>query len=90
MLSTRHLVIKGKVQGVYYRVSARDQAVKLGLTGWVKNTPAGDVEVVVSGHPDIIDRFIQWCRQGPPHAEVEDVIIEAIAPQQFEGFDIAR
>lgn len=68
-----HLVITGRVQGVYYRAETRDQAAALGLTGWVKNKPDRSVEVVVEGGREDVEKLIGWCRQGPPGAEVTGV-----------------
>lgn len=65
-----HLIIKGYVQGVFYRASTRDTAVRLGLKGWVRNLPDGSVEVVFEGPVDKIQQAIHWCREGPPGASV--------------------
>jgi len=70
-----HLIISGRVQGVYYRVETRDRAAALGLTGWVRNMPDRSVEVVVEGSRDDVEKLIGWCRQGPPMAEVTDVSV---------------
>lgn len=89
-MATVHLMIKGIVQGVYYRASARDEAEKLGLTGWIKNTPEGNVEVVVTGSQDDINRYITWCWQGPSRAKVESVETKVLQEEQFDGFQIIR
>ena len=68
-----HLVVNGRVQGVYFRAETQDQAVALGLTGWVKNRPDRSVEAVAEGSREKIEKLIAWCRQGPPRAEVSDV-----------------
>ena len=68
-----HLHISGKVQGVYYRVTAADEARRLGLTGWVRNLPDGRVEAVAEGSRRHLDRFVAWCRHGPPAAEVSNI-----------------
>ena len=70
-----HLLITGKVQGVFYRASARDKADSLGIGGYVSNLPDGSVEAVAEGASESIDEFITWCRNGPPNAEVKDVKI---------------
>ena len=70
-----HLVVTGRVQGVYYRAETRDQASALGLTGWVKNRPDRSVEVVVEGSRNEVEVLIDWCRQGPPVAEVTGVSV---------------
>lgn len=65
-----HLVIKGRVQGVFFRLETREQAAALGLTGWVRNKPDGTVEIVAEGYRKDIEKLIAWCRLGPPMAEV--------------------
>lgn len=90
MIKTVHLVIKGKVQGVYYRASARDKARKAGLTGWVQNTHIGDVEMMVTGEEQALGQFIMWCKSGPPNAIVEGVIVKDISFIHFDRFEIKR
>jgi acylphosphatase len=68
-----HLIIKGRVQGVFYRASARDAAIKLGLKGWVRNIPDGSVEAVFEGHEKALSQVLQWCRKGPPGAYVSKI-----------------
>ena len=85
-----HLIRKGKVQGVYYRASARDAALGLSLTGWVRNTMQGHVEALATGPQDTLQRFIDWCRQGPPDAVVTDVIVEPTPETPFPDFSIRR
>ena len=67
------LVVRGRVQGVFYRASARDVAERLGLTGEVRNLPDGRVEAIAEGERERLEEFIDWCRRGPPMAEVEEV-----------------
>jgi len=85
-----HLIIKGKVQGVFYRGSAQETAMYLHIKGWVKNTPAGDVEIVAHGSDEAIDAFIHWCKQGPPSAVVKEVIVSNAANEVLDGFEIKR
>jgi len=68
-----HLIIEGKVQGVFYRASAKDTAVTLGLTGYVKNLPDGFVELVAEGSPGKLNQLIEWCKDGPVNARVAEV-----------------
>ncbi|MCU7551450.1 acylphosphatase [Chitinophagaceae bacterium LB-8] len=89
-MATIHLIIKGIVQGVFYRATARDEAEKLGLTGWIKNTPEGYVEAVVNGRQDDIDRYIAWCWKGPSRAKVESVETKVLQEERFDGFQIVR
>lgn len=72
-LVTRHLVITGLVQGVWYRESMREAADGLGVTGWVRNRLDGSVEAMVQGEADRVEALIDWCRSGPPLARVKAV-----------------
>lgn len=81
--------IGGRVQGVWFRASARDQARRLGLTGWVRNLPDGRVEAVFEGGEDRLQAMLEWCRVGPPGARVDDVEIRrGDATGEFAGFAI--
>ena len=68
-----HLVIKGYVQGVFYRASTREKAVELGLKGWVRNLHDGNVEAVFEGPVDKIQQAVEWCHEGPLGAKVLDI-----------------
>lgn len=87
---TVHLLIKGKVQGVFYRASAKDVAEQLCLTGWVRNTKDGDVEAMATGDEDRVKEFIEWCNKGPRKAEVHKVIVTKQEEKTFEGFSIVK
>ncbi len=84
---TKRLVIHGRVQGVYFRDSMRQQARQLGVTGWVRNRSDGTVEAIVQGGPDAVEKMIEWSHRGPDKAKVTDVQIEE-AQGQFERFDL--
>ncbi len=75
-----HLTIQGRVQGVFFRASAKEQADRLRLTGWVRNLPEGSVEIQVEGTEDGLDEFINWCHKGPPGASVTNVDLEYLQP----------
>lgn len=66
------LIIKGQVQGVFFRVRAKKKAESLGLTGWVRNTEDGHVESLAEGDSDQVKEFVQWCSLGPEGAEVDE------------------
>jgi acylphosphatase len=68
-----HLVVRGRVQGVYYRASAQREAKRLGLTGWVTNRPDGSVEIVAEGEEDQVKDLLAWAQHGPSTARVEKV-----------------
>ncbi len=65
------VVVRGRVQGVFFRATAQDHGASLGLTGWIRNLPDGRVEAVLEGPRDRVDEMVQWCRCGPPLARVE-------------------
>jgi acylphosphatase len=75
-LIAKHILVKGRVQGVFFRKNTREVAEALNITGWVKNTDEGHVEILAQADRDAVEQFIKWCRQGPPKAYVEKVEIE--------------
>ena len=75
MTVTRHLVITGLVQGVWYRESMREVAEGLGVTGWVRNRSDGSVEAVIQGETGSVEALIDWARRGPPQARVTNVAV---------------
>ncbi|TSD62399.1 acylphosphatase [Aeromicrobium piscarium] len=72
-LISRHLVVHGRVQGVYFRASCEDVARRLGLDGWVRNRDDGAVELVAQGEADAVEELVRWCHQGPQQASVTSV-----------------
>ena len=68
-----HVLIKGRVQGVFFRAETRSEAYSLGVTGWVRNRWNGTVEAVFEGEDQKVRKMIVWCYKGPPAAVVEDV-----------------
>lgn len=84
---TRYLV-SGRVQGVFFRGSARKQALALGLTGWVRNLPDGRVEVLACGEQAKQDILHDWLKVGPPHAAVENVQSFPIPFESLNNFTI--
>jgi acylphosphatase len=89
-MPTVYLLIKGKVQGVFYRAMAKEEADQLQVTGWIKNTEEGHVEAVASGSQEALDQFINWCKRGPKKAEVADVEIKTLPEETFKQFSIIR
>ena len=88
-MTRAHLLVAGRVQGVYYRATAQAEGVDLGLTGWVRNRVDGQVEVVVEGAEEAVERFIAWCHRGPPMARVDRVEVERQASTgSLVGFDV--
>lgn len=90
MLQTFSITVSGKVQGVFYRQSTLEKARELGITGTVKNMPNGDVQVLASGTASQLQQLVNWCKQGPPRAQVTSVHVEEIPQQRFAGFSIQR
>ncbi len=79
------------VQGVFFRASAQERAIRLGLKGWVRNCADGSVEVVAEGEREKIDNFVRWCHHGPPGAHVYNVRVQWEDFQnEFENFRIRR
>jgi acylphosphatase len=83
-----HVLIHGRVQGVWFRASTRDQAAIEGVNGWVRNTSDGSVEVHIEGDSDAVERLVVWCHNGPPGARVDRIDAEEILPQGFKDFKI--
>jgi len=77
-----HVVISGRVQGVFFRATAAEKADELGLTGWVRNTRDGDVEAVFEGDEVAVQEMIRWCHRGPVLARVTSV---QTTQEQFTG-----
>ena len=89
-MKTIRLTIKGKVQGVFYRATAKDVADLTGVKGWVKNLPDKNVEITATASEEALQKFINWSKQGPPKARVDEVIVEELELQEFNGFRIIR
>ncbi|MDQ6646924.1 MAG: acylphosphatase [Pseudomonadota bacterium] len=85
-MATARFIISGKVQGVFFRGSARERALLLGLTGHAMNLDDGRVEVLASGSSEALEAIEQWLRQGPPSAMVDKVFRENMADQDLFGF----
>jgi len=70
-----HLIVRGRVQGVFFRHNTNREANRLGLTGWVRNLSSGNVEVVAEGERSVVEELISWCHRGPAMARVDDVAV---------------
>ena len=84
----RRVVVRGHVQGVFFRDSVRREALDAGVGGWVENCPDGAVEAVFEGAADAVLRMVEFCRRGPPQAEVHDVECFDEAPEGISGFGV--
>ena len=80
--------VKGKVQGVFYRSSTQAKAKELGLNGWVKNADDGSVLIEVEGEVQKLEKMLEWCRQGPGAAVVNEVEFEETEPKGVSGFEV--
>lgn len=85
----RHYIIRGRVQGVFFRDSTRRRARELGVGGWVRNRPDGSVEAVVQGDPRAVEALEQWFRDGgPPQARVDDVTVRDQSEEHHADFRV--
>jgi acylphosphatase len=84
----RRFWVSGRVQGVYFRASAREKARALGLHGWIANLPDGRVEAVARGAADALEAFATWLAEGPPQAEVSGVASEVVEIETPPGFEV--
>lgn len=87
-LVRRHVVVRGRVQGVFFRDSTREQAESEGVAGWVANRGDGGVEAVFEGASDEVERMVEFCRSGPSSADVDDVEVSDEEPEGLSGFDV--
>ena len=84
----RRLLVRGRVQGVFYRDTCQREARARGVRGWVANRPDGAVEVVLEGEPSAVDAVLAWCRRGPDGAHVEGVDVSEEEPQGEASFRV--
>jgi acylphosphatase len=84
----RHIVVHGRVQGVFFRDSVSRLADQYGVAGWVRNTRQGTVEAVLEGEEDVVERLVDFCRRGPRGAEVERVEVDDERPEGLAGFRV--
>ncbi len=84
-----HVYVWGKVQGVCFRASTRDNALAFGVTGWVKNCSDGSVEAVFEGKKEIVDKIVNWCKKGPAGAFVQHIEVSwNDYSGEFDGFSV--
>jgi acylphosphatase len=84
----RHVVVHGRVQGVFFRDTTRRLAESRGVAGWVRNTPEGSVEAVFEGDADAVEELVRFVREGPRGAAVARVEVAAEEPEGLAGFRV--
>ncbi len=82
--------VSGKVQGVFFRASAKEQADLLGIRGIVRNERDGSVYIDAEGEEDALHHFMQWCKVGPKRADVAEVKVSEVEPRHYSSFEITR
>jgi acylphosphatase len=87
-LVRRRVVVRGRVQGVWFRHLTRERADAHGVSGWVRNRPDGAVEAVFEGPREAVESLLRFCETGPPHARVEGVETAAEPPEGLSGFRV--
>jgi len=87
---SREIRVKGRVQGVFFRKYTADKAIELGLRGFVRNEPNGDVYIEVEGAENEVELLTAWCEQGSPYSKVDQVEYSETEPQNFTKFEIRR
>jgi acylphosphatase len=87
-VTRRRVVVSGRVQGVFFRDTARRRAEAAGVAGWVTNRPDGAVEAVFEGPPEAVEQLVDFCRRGPSRAEVSSVEVTEEEPEGLSGFQV--
>mgnify|MGYP000191303304 CR=1 FL=1 len=82
------VTVSGLVQGVYFRASSQQVAIDYGLSGYARNLADGNVELLICGEQSNVEKMLQWLKQGPPEAEVEDIRQEQVQWQEHGFFAI--
>lgn len=85
-----HVHVSGRVQGVYFRSTTRERARSIGIDGWVQNLDDGRVEAVFEGTKDDVESIVEWCHEGSPTADVDEVQVTYEDPSGLSGFEIHR
>ena len=83
-----HVYVTGRVQGVYYRATTRDEATERGVDGWVRNLDDGRVEAVFEGDPDAVEEMVDFCYEGTEMANVSTVDVTEEEPEGLDGFEV--
>jgi acylphosphatase len=84
----RRVIVRGRVQGVFFRGATQDEAARTGVDGWVRNLPDGSVEAAFEGPPDAVLAMVAFSRRGPRHARVKEVEVQEEPPNGERGFRV--
>jgi acylphosphatase len=87
-VTRRHVIVSGRVQGVFFRDSVRERAEAEGVAGWVTNRDDGAVEAVFEGEDDAVQALVAFCGEGPSRADVDDVDVSEEEPEGLDGFSV--
>jgi acylphosphatase len=90
MITHLNITVKGKVQGVFYRASTKAVADQLGVKGYVKNEPNGDVFIEAEGDKFALEMFLEWCHEGPQDAEVNSVETNEGELKNYRNFEVVK
>ncbi len=82
------MVVRGYVQGIFFRDSCQREAARAGVNGWVRNCNDGAVEAVFEGPSGGVDQLVAWCRHGPPRARIDQVEVDDESPEGLVGFRV--
>ncbi len=88
MQARKRVIVRGRVQGVFFRDTTRQRAEAAGVAGWVRNTPEGTVEAVFEGEPEAVEQMVEFCRRGPGRSEVTGIDAEEEQPEGLSGFEV--
>ena len=89
-MPAKFITITGKVQGVFFRATAKEKAVELGIRGWARNTEDGKVEILAEGPNEQLEAFLEWCHEGPRQAIIHTVEQKDLEETGIAGFSIRR
>jgi acylphosphatase len=84
----RHVIVNGKVQGVFFRDSTRREASRRGVAGWARNRSDGTVEAVFEGPAEAVEALVELCRSGPGNADVSELEVFEEEPEGLDGFGV--
>lgn len=89
-MKTLEITVYGKVQGVFFRASTKAVADQIGIKGFVKNQPDGTVLIHAEANDELMSDFIDWCKEGPDEANVEDISIKELEPKNYANFNVLK